>query len=115
LAPPQTYETGYIISSDAEANKYLFFKSGYFDPAILQVAEQAKQPVTEGEILTLASVPMMNNFARPVKVIDGGTSSSQILTSNSVLTRMQITISLIAEATVVQLVVPHLLSQRWSA
>jgi hypothetical protein len=45
LPMPNTVPPGYIISSDAEANKYLFFKSSYFDPAILQVAEQTSSPL----------------------------------------------------------------------
>jgi len=73
LPPPQTYAPGYLVSSDAEANKYLFFKPHYFDPQILQVAEQTKQPVTEGEVLTLTSLAMENAYAGPVMVIDGGT------------------------------------------
>jgi pimeloyl-ACP methyl ester carboxylesterase len=72
LPPPQTYVPGYLVSSDAEANKYQFFYPHYYDPAILEVAEKTKQPVTEGELLTLASIPMMNNFAGPVLVITGG-------------------------------------------
>lgn len=73
LPPPQTYAPGYLVSSDVEANKYLFLKPHYFDPQILQVAEQTKQPVTEGEILTLTSLAMENAYAGPVIVIDGGT------------------------------------------
>ena len=72
VPPPQDLPNGYIISSDAEAQKYLFFKSHYFDPAILALAEMTKQPVTEGELLSLGSIPMMNKFAGPVMVIDGG-------------------------------------------
>lgn len=72
VAAPQNLPNGYFISSDAEANKYLFFKPKYYDPAILTLAEKTKQPVTEGEILTLGSVSMMNNFGGPVMVIDGG-------------------------------------------
>ena len=72
LPPPQNLPSGYIISSDAEANKYLFFKPHYYDPAILALAEKTKQPVTEGELLTLGSLPMMNNYAGPVMVISGG-------------------------------------------
>lgn len=70
-APPQDLPNGYLINSDAEANKYLFFKPGYYDPAILTLAENTKQPVTLGEILTLGSLPMMNAFTGPVLVITG--------------------------------------------
>jgi pimeloyl-ACP methyl ester carboxylesterase len=72
LPAPQALPNGYIISSDLEANKYLFFKPHYYDPAILALAEKTKQPVTEGEILTLGSIPATNNFAGPVMVISGG-------------------------------------------
>lgn len=71
VAPPQNLPNGYIISSDAETNKYLFFMAPYFDPAILQFAEKTKQPVTLGELLSLGSVPMMSNYAGPVMVITG--------------------------------------------
>lgn len=71
LPPPQNLPNGYIISSNAEANKYLFFKPKYYDPAILTLAEATKQPVTEGELLTLAPAAMMNNYAGPVLVIAG--------------------------------------------
>jgi hypothetical protein len=47
-------------------------KPHYYDPAILELTERTKQPVTEGELLTLASLLMMNKFAGPVMVIDGG-------------------------------------------
>jgi hypothetical protein len=44
LPAPQALPNGYIISSDIEANKYLFFKPHYYDPAILTLAEKTKQP-----------------------------------------------------------------------
>ncbi|KAE8452475.1 hypothetical protein EG329_000377 [Mollisiaceae sp. DMI_Dod_QoI] len=71
LPTPQALPNGYLINSDIEANKYLFLKPHYYDPAILTLAENTKQPVTLGEILTLGSLPMMNNFAGPVLVITG--------------------------------------------
>jgi hypothetical protein len=46
---PQALPNGYIISSDIEANKYLFFKPPYYDPAILTLVDKTKRPVTEGE------------------------------------------------------------------
>ncbi len=66
------YPNGYLISSDIEANQYLFFYPGYFDPNILVLAENTKLPVTVGELLTLGSAPMMNTFTGPVMVISGG-------------------------------------------
>ncbi|CZR57996.1 uncharacterized protein PAC_07886 [Phialocephala subalpina] len=71
VPPPQDLPNGYIINSDAEANKYLFFKTGYYDPAILTLAENTKQPVTLGEILTLGSLSAMNAYTGPVMVITG--------------------------------------------
>lgn len=71
LAAPQNLSNGYLVSSDAEANKYLFLKPHYFSPGILTLAEKTKQPVTPGELLTLGSLTMANNFAGPVLVITG--------------------------------------------
>lgn len=82
LPMPQTYVPGYLTSSDAEANKYLFLKPHYYDPAILQLAEKTKQPVTEGELLTLGSLVMMSNYAGPVMVIDGGMYLSRTVLRN---------------------------------
>jgi pimeloyl-ACP methyl ester carboxylesterase len=72
LPEPQNTPNGYLIPANAGANKYLFLKSHNYDPAILTFAETTKQPVTIGELLTLTSVPAMNNFAGPVFVINGG-------------------------------------------
>lgn len=72
LPPPQTYVNGYIISSDAAANEYQFLYPGQFDPSLLFYLEtKAKQPVTAGELLTLGSLPMMNNYAGPTMVFTG--------------------------------------------
>jgi pimeloyl-ACP methyl ester carboxylesterase len=72
LPAPQALPNGYLVTSDIEGNKLQFFKPHYYDPAILELAERTKQPVTEGELLTLASLPMMNSFAGPVLLIAGG-------------------------------------------
>jgi hypothetical protein len=72
LPAPQALPNGYLVTSNIEANKLQFFKPHYYDPAILELAERTKQPVTEGELLTLASLSMRNKFAGPVMVIDGG-------------------------------------------
>lgn len=71
LPPPQALPNGYIINSDIESTKYLFFQPHYYDPMILQVAENTKQPVTLGEILTLGALPMTNAFTGPVLVVTG--------------------------------------------
>lgn len=72
IPPPQNLSNGYLISSNAEANKYLFFYPNNYDPAILTFAESAKQPVTVGELLSLGSAPMTNKYTGPVIVVDGG-------------------------------------------
>ena len=72
----QSYVDGYLISSDIEANQYLFFYPGYFDQGILELAEMTKQPVTTGELFTLGGGPMANPFTGPVLVITGGKPSS---------------------------------------
>lgn len=72
IAPSQMLPSGYLLTSTPGAINYQFFLPHYFDPAILTLAEATKQPVTPGEVLTLGSIPMMNNFAGPVLAISGG-------------------------------------------
>ena len=69
--PRVAYGDGYLTNSNANANQYLFFLPGFFDTGLLFAGEATKQPVTVGEILTLPSIPMVNNFAGPVLVITG--------------------------------------------
>ncbi|TGO12115.1 hypothetical protein BTUL_0094g00270 [Botrytis tulipae] len=71
LSSPEAVPAGYMVSSNAAANKYLFLKPNYYDPSILTYTESTKQTVTQGELLTLGSLPMTNNYAGPVMVIDG--------------------------------------------
>ncbi|KAH9207356.1 hypothetical protein DL95DRAFT_450399 [Leptodontidium sp. 2 PMI_412] len=71
ITTPQMLPNGYLVSSNAEANKYLFFKPKFYDAGILTLAEATKQPVTLGELLTLGSLVTMNNFNGPVMVITG--------------------------------------------
>lgn len=71
LPAPQDLPDGYIISSNANANQYNFFAPPFFDPALLAYAEVSKQPVTVGELLTLASSPATNPFTGPVLVFTG--------------------------------------------
>ena len=76
MTPPATpldYADGYLTNSNINANQYLFFLPGHFDQGILLAGENTKQPVTVGELLTLGSLPMTNNFAGPVLVITGCT------------------------------------------
>lgn len=72
ITTPQMLPNGYLVSSNAEVNKYLFFKPKFYDAGILTLAEATKQPVTLGELLTLGSLVTMNNFNGPVMVITGG-------------------------------------------
>ena len=71
LSPGLDYPGGYLTNTDASSNQYLFLLPGYFDPMLLVYAEETKQPVTSGELLTLSSLPPVNAFAGPVLVITG--------------------------------------------
>ncbi|PVH78197.1 hypothetical protein DL98DRAFT_550201 [Cadophora sp. DSE1049] len=71
IPSPQKLPDGYLISSNAEANKYLFLKPQFYDPGILTLGEATKQPVTLGELLSLGSLVMQNNYNGPVLVITG--------------------------------------------
>lgn len=65
------YPPGYLVSSNINANHYLFFHAPNFDPDMLVFAEQSKKPVTVGELMTSASVPMQSGFTGPVLIITG--------------------------------------------
>ncbi|CAF9933106.1 MAG: hypothetical protein HETSPECPRED_008537 [Heterodermia speciosa] len=65
------YVNGYLANSNANSNQYLFFEPGFFDPQLAFAGEATKQPVAVGELLTLGSAPMVNNYAGPVLVITG--------------------------------------------
>lgn len=69
--PKVPYVNGYLTNKDIDANQYLFFLPGFFDPGALLAGENTKQPVTVGELLTLGSIPMANEFAGPVLIITG--------------------------------------------
>ncbi|KAI9728679.1 MAG: hypothetical protein M1828_002785 [Chrysothrix sp. TS-e1954] len=68
---PLNYPNGYLANSNVNSQQYLFLLPPYFDNGILYAGEQAKQPVTIGELLTLGSVPKMNTFSGPVLVVTG--------------------------------------------
>lgn len=70
------YVNGYLANSNANSNQYLFFEPGFFDPQLAFAGEATKQPVAVGELLTLGSAPMVNNYAGPVLVITGCKSIS---------------------------------------
>ena len=63
---------GYLTTALEQSIQELFFYYPYFDPCILTFANDTKQPVTLGELLTLPIIPMANNFANPVLVLTGG-------------------------------------------
>jgi hypothetical protein len=83
--PPQNLPNGYLISSDAEANKYLFLYSNNYDPAILTLAENTKHPVTVSELLSLTGAPMMNQYGGLVIVVNGGMLSCESCESRSLI------------------------------
>ena len=70
-APSLNYPAGYLTNANIGANQYNFALPGFFDPGLLLVGENTKQPVTVGELLTLTSAPMVNTFAGPVLVVTG--------------------------------------------
>ena len=70
-SPSLDYPPGYLTNANSGSNQYLFFLPGFFDPGVLLVSEETKQPVTVGELLTLSGAAMMNAFAGPVLVVTG--------------------------------------------
>ncbi|KAH8800367.1 hypothetical protein F5884DRAFT_549545 [Xylogone sp. PMI_703] len=71
LPAPLMLPNGYIVTSNIAANKYIFFKPNFFDLKLLELIESTKQPVTLGELLTLGSIPMTNDYNGPVMVMNG--------------------------------------------
>jgi pimeloyl-ACP methyl ester carboxylesterase len=68
---PLNYPNGYFVNRDVNALVYQFLHPGYFDPGIAYFAEAGKQPVTMGELLSIASVPFPSFFPGPVLVFTG--------------------------------------------
>lgn len=89
LSPGLDYPDGYLTNTDASSNQYLFLLPGYFDPTLLDYAEETKQPVTTGELLTIGSLPPVNAFAGPVLVIAGCESDLDASREEPVLTSFQ--------------------------
>lgn len=73
VAPiPQNLPTGYLTWSDLTANIFAFLYPDYFDVGAAVYAENTKQPVTLGEIFTLASgAPATSPFTGPALVLTG--------------------------------------------
>lgn len=68
----QNLPTGYLSWSDFTANIYAFLTPGMFDIGFGLFAEMTKQPVTLGEIFTLANgAPETSPFTGPVQVLTG--------------------------------------------
>lgn len=68
---PLNYPSGYVINRDVNALIYLFLFPKFFDLGIAYYGESGKQPVTPGELLTLGSLTMTNNYKGPVLVFTG--------------------------------------------
>ena len=68
---PQNLPAGYLTWPDFSSNQYTFFYPGYFDLGLGLQIEATKQPVTTGELLTLASFPAGTSFTGPVQVVTG--------------------------------------------
>lgn len=68
----QNLPNGYLTWSDFTSNIYAFLYPDHFDTGLGIFAEQTKQPVTLGEIFTLANgAPKTSPFTGPVLVITG--------------------------------------------
>lgn len=65
------YTGGYLTNGDVGSNVYLFFYPPHFDNGLLAFAEENKQPMTIGELMTITGLPAQSNFTGPVYVIDG--------------------------------------------
>jgi len=65
------YCNGYLANKDVDTTQYLFLLPGHFDQGILYAGEEGKQPVTQGELLTLGSIPPKNPYKGPVMVFTG--------------------------------------------
>ncbi|KAI0137332.1 Alpha/Beta hydrolase protein [Xylariales sp. AK1849] len=68
----ENYPDGYVAFGDVSALQTDFFAPGQFDPAILEAAAGAAQPVSVGELLTLTSPAAVNStFGAPVLIVTG--------------------------------------------
>lgn len=69
--PRPSYSSGYLVNANMDTNQFLFFYPGNFDEGILAYAEQNKQPMTVGELMSMTGLPAKSSFTGPVYVIDG--------------------------------------------
>lgn len=66
----EDYDHGYLITNSEIGQHMVFFAAGQFDPAVLETAYNAAQPVAIGEMLTTGP-PGINNMTGPVAIITG--------------------------------------------
>ena len=63
---------GYLTSGTIIGAQFFFFRAPYFDPALLNLCEDTKQPLTLGEYLANGSFfTVATNFTGPVDVVNG--------------------------------------------
>lgn len=68
-----SYADGYLAAGDVSAVQTNFFAPGDFDPALLELGYTTGQPVTVGELLTVAAQTTVTNpLTGPVLIITGG-------------------------------------------
>ena len=61
--------SGYLTWADKYYNQFSFLSYPYFDPAVLEAAEDNKWPFTVGEIITISAVPFSaTQYKGPVLV-----------------------------------------------
>lgn len=68
---PLNYPAGYLIPADLTATQYVFLYPDFYDVGLAVLAEQTKQPVTIGEILSIGNSPSSTSFKGPVLVFTG--------------------------------------------
>jgi pimeloyl-ACP methyl ester carboxylesterase len=63
---------GYVSSATIRGTEFAFFRAPYFDPAILNLAERTKGPISFGEYLTTNTLQgVAANFTGPIDVVCG--------------------------------------------
>lgn len=68
-----SYANGYLAAGSNSSVQTNFFAPGMFDPDVLAAATETGQPVTVGELLTLAApASAPNGYSGPVIVVTGG-------------------------------------------
>jgi pimeloyl-ACP methyl ester carboxylesterase len=84
------YPDGYLAAGDESGVQTNFFAPGDFDPAMLDLAYKTGEPVTVGELLTVAApASAPNPYTGPVLVVTGGTQSPALSFSLSFWTKLR--------------------------